>query len=118
MSKFKNLRIWQESRQITIEIFNIFRNSKEFSIKDQILRATISIINNIAEGCEAGSDNLFVRYLQIAKGSCAEVKSMLYISEDLGLCEPKQAEELRIKINQNILSIQKMIQYLKKNNPN
>ncbi|MBP1673649.1 MAG: ribosomal protein [Bacteroidetes bacterium] len=113
MSKFETLRIWQESRQIVNEIYAIFKTSKDFSFKDQIQRASISIINNIAEGSESGTDNLNIRYLHIAKGSCAEVKSMLYLSEDFGFCNHSKAEELREKLNTVIFGIHKMIHYLK-----
>lgn len=113
MSKFETLRIWQESRQIVNEIYAIFKSSNDFSFKDQIQRASISIINNIAEGCESGTDNLNIRYLQIAKGSCAEVKSMLYLSEDFEICSHSKAEELREKLNFVISGIHKMIHYLK-----
>lgn len=113
MSKFETLRIWQESRQIVNEIYAIFKSSNDFSFKDQIQRATISIINNIAEGSESGTDSVNIRYLQIAKGSCSEVKSMLYLSEDFGICSHEKAQELREKVNGIILGIQKMIQYYK-----
>ena len=112
MRNFENLRIWQDSQLICREIYNLFASSKDFGLKDQIQRASVSISNNIAEGCESGSDKLFARYLQIAKGSCAGVKSMLYLSEDLGYCNKPQGDELRNKINQIIFGIQKMLSYL------
>lgn len=113
MSNFETLRIWQESRQIVKEIYSIFEQHKDFSFKDQIQRASISIFNNIAEGSESGTDNTNMRYLQIAKGSCSEVKSMLYLTEDFGICSHEKAHELRERVNGIILGIQKMIQYYK-----
>jgi four helix bundle protein len=112
MRNFENLRIWQDSQLIGREIYTLFSQSKDFGLKDQIQRASVSISNNIAEGCESGSDKTFARYLQIAKGSCAEVKSMLYLSQDLGYCDKPQAEDLRNKLNQIIFGIQKMLSYL------
>jgi four helix bundle protein len=116
MRNFENLRIWQESRLLGTEIYNLFIHSKDFGFKDQIQRAAISISNNIAEGCESGSDKIFARYLQIAKGSCAEVKSMLYLSEDIGICEKSKADELRNQLNLIIFGIQKMLLYLNSKN--
>ena len=75
MSKFETLRIWQESRQIVNEIYSIFSEHKDFSFKDQIQRATISIINNIAEGSESGTDSVNIRYLQIKRIECKSSKA-------------------------------------------
>ena len=70
-------------------------------------------MNNIAEGSESGTDKLFVRYLNIAQGSCSEVKSMLYVCEDLQYCSNMQAVELRIKVKNISSGIQKLLDYLK-----
>ena len=113
MRNFENLRIWQDSRVFVVEIFNLFDNSREFGLKDQIKRASISIMNNIAEGSESGTDKMYLRYLQIAKGSCSEVKSMLYICEDLKICNNIKAKELRDNADQISSGIYKFIQYLK-----
>ena len=64
------------------DIYKMISNCKDYGFKDQIQRASVSIMNNIAEGSEAGSDALFIRYLKIAKASCGEVRSMLYLCED------------------------------------
>ena len=113
MRKFEDLVIWQESRVLVVDIYNMMRSLKDYGFKDQIQRATVSIMNNISEGSESGSDAIFIRYLKIAKGSCAEVKSMLYLSEDFEICSHSKAEELREKLNFVISGIHKMIHYLK-----
>ncbi len=77
---FEDLDCWKESGKLAIEIFVAFENNKNFSFKDQICRAVVSISNNIAEGFERGSDKDFRKFLYIAKGSCGEVRSMLYIA--------------------------------------
>ena len=116
MSKFETLRIWQESRQIVNEIYSIFSEHKDFSFKDQIQRAAVSIMNNIAEGSESGSDPLFVRYLKIAKASCGEVRSMLFLCEDLQYCSADTAISLKDRAIIISSSIQKLIEYLNKSN--
>ena len=68
---------------------------KDWGFRDQIQRASVSIMNNIAEGSESGSDAKFVNFLNIAKGSCGEVKSMLYLCEDFKFCTPQQRLELQ-----------------------
>jgi len=115
MRCFEELRVWQESRILVKEIYLLTANLKDFGFKDQIQRAAISIMNNIAEGAESGTDSLFLRYLHISKGSCGEVKSMLYVAEDLDYCSKEKAEELRIKSKSISASIFKLIDYLKQN---
>jgi len=113
MRCFEDLRIWQDARILVKEIYSITKELKDFGFKDQLQRASISIMNNIAEGSDSGSDGLFIRYLQIAKGSCGEVKSMLYVCEDIGYLDSEQANELRIRVYNISAAIQKLIDYLK-----
>lgn len=113
MSNFEDLKIWTNSRTIVNQIYRMMENHKDFGFRDQIQRAAVSIMNNITEGKESGSDKIFIRYLVIAKGSCAEVKSMLYLCEDLGICNTEEADKLRELIENQIHAIQKFISYLK-----
>lgn len=92
--KLENLRVWNDARTLVIDIYEIMRRYCDYGFKDQIQRAAVSIMNNIAEGYDAGSDELFIRYLKIAKGSSSEVKSMLYLCEDLGYCSVEKKKEL------------------------
>lgn len=93
-------------------------NCKDYGFKDQIQRASVSIMNNIAEGSEAGSDALFIRYLKIAKASCGEVRSMLYLCEDLEYSSKSTSLILRNKTILISSSIQKLIEYLNNSNNN
>ena len=95
-------------------IYDMMRDNRDFGFKDQIQRASVSIMNNIAEGFESGSDAKFINFLNIAKGSCSEVKSMLYLCEDLGYCSIKQREHLHSQLLSISSSIYKFIEYLKK----
>ena len=80
---------------------------KEFSLKDQLKRATLSISNNIAEGSEYGSSKQFIKFLWIAKGSCAEVRSMLFVLYSL----EKINSEIFNTLNNECLEITKEIYY-------
>lgn len=84
IERFEDILAWQKGKQLAIEIYNILRQNKDFGFRDQILRASVSVSNNIAEGFERQSNKELVKFLFIAKGSCAEVRSMLYIALELG----------------------------------
>lgn len=118
MRQFENLRVWQDSRLLVSEIYNLLRNNKDFGFRDQIQRAAVSIMNNIAEGSEMNSDVMFIRYLKIAKGSAAEVRSMIYICEDLEYLTTKEAKIVREKTILIASGIQKLIEYLEKERKN
>lgn len=104
MRRFEDLRVWQDARILVNEIYKLTSSCKDYSFKDQIQRASVSVMNNIAEGSESGSDALFSRFLRIAKASCGEVRSMLYLCEDIGYSSPNDAEQLRKKNNSNSFS--------------
>ncbi|HUS25877.1 MAG TPA: four helix bundle protein [Nevskiaceae bacterium] len=80
---FKDLVVWQKASELTVDIYGTFGNIRDFGFRDQIQRASISIMNNIAEGYARRSDKAFRQFLLIAKGSTAEVESMLIIAERL-----------------------------------
>ncbi len=82
MKSFEDLRIWQDARIFTNQIYDLTENLRDFCFKDQIQRAAVSVMNNIAEGFDYGSDAMFIKYLDTSKASCGEVKSMLYLAED------------------------------------
>lgn len=81
--KFEDIIAWQKAKNLTIKVYKTFENTKDFNFKNQIERATVSIMNNIAEGFDRQTKKEFRQFLYIAKGSCAEVKSMLYLAKDL-----------------------------------
>ncbi len=84
IKKFEEIISWQKARELNLIIYSHFKNSKDFGFRDQIQRASVSIMNNIAEGFERGGNKEFKNYLYISKASCAEVRSMLYLALDLG----------------------------------
>ena len=109
--RFEELWIWQQARELVKEIYEDFRlgpGSKDFGFRDQIQRAGISIMNNIAEGFERSTDPDFARFLDLAKGSCGEVRSLYYAAEDLWYVVPENAEARRSrarKISSGIASL-------------
>lgn len=91
---FEELQVWQLAREMVKRVYGLTAGIKDYGFNDQIQRAAISIMNNLAEGYEAGSVLMLKRYFLIAKGSCGEVRSMLYAGMDLGYISQKQGEEL------------------------
>lgn len=105
---FEEFEVYKKGIQLAKLIFKLLDNKsfeKEFGFQNQIKRAVISITNNIAEGSEYNSNKQLIKYLKISKGSCAEVRSMLILSRELGFCDQNQIEEgysLSIEISQNL----------------
>lgn len=95
---FERLRVWHEARQLVREIYEVARNgefARDFGLRDQICRAAVSVMANIAEGYERGSRREFLQFLKIAKGSAGELRSHLYAAEDLGYVSIDTAMRLR-----------------------
>lgn len=84
VQKFEDLICWQKARELTREIYKAFKSLNDFGFKDQIQRAAVSTISNIAEGFESGTREEFINYLYIAKASAGEVRSQLYAAFDIG----------------------------------
>ena len=102
--RFEDVIAWHKARVFINHVYQAtkeFPSEEKYGLASQFQRAAVSIMNNIAEGFEAGSDATFIRYLNISKGSCSEVKSMLYLCSDLNYC----SEEIRIKLQTDITAI-------------
>ena len=87
IEKFEDFIAWQKSRKLTAEIYRITdrgRFASDFGLKDQIRRAAVSVMSNIAEGFERGRAAEFHQFLSVAKASCAELRSQLYVALDVG----------------------------------
>ena len=93
--RFEELEVWKSSKELSLEIYGHFRNSRDFGFRDQIQSAAVSVMNNIAEGFERRTKQDFARFLDQAKGSAGEVRSMLSLAESLGYVEHGQAEILK-----------------------
>ena len=96
---FEELVVWQIARDLNQEIYSSLAEIKDFGFRDQIQRASISIMNNIAEGFQrhknTKDNKTFALYLTYAYGSCGEVKSMLYIAEHLKYIDKDKCKRLR-----------------------
>lgn len=94
IEKFEDIQSWQKAKSLTIFIYEVFRLNKDYAFRDQIQRAGVSILNNIAEGFERRSNKELSHFLFIAKGSCGEVRSMLYLAIELEYISEKDFKKM------------------------
>jgi len=80
INRFEDAIVWQKGQSLAVWVYQTFGHIKDFSFKDQICRAAVSVSNNFAEGFDRGSDRDFLRFLFIARGSNSEVKSMIHLA--------------------------------------
>lgn len=113
IERFEDMRIWREARALVGWIYSDFRENRDWGFRDQLQRAGVSVMNNIAEGFERNSDAEFARFLDIAKGSAGEVRSMYYATEDLKFVSAEIAEERRMMAVGVSKGIGKLVGYLR-----
>ncbi|MGY0425371.1 MAG: four helix bundle protein [Polaribacter sp.] len=115
-SSFEEIISWQKSRELNVIIYKVTSSnnlfSKDFGLKDQIRRASVSISSNIAEGFERQTTKEFIRFLYIAKASAGEVRSQLYLAFDIKYINKNEFEELKLKINEVSKLISGLLKYL------
>jgi four helix bundle protein len=117
IKKFEDLESWKKARKLTNRVYEATAAgsfTRDFGLKDQIRRASISILSNIAEGFERGGDNEFLQFLAIAKGSCGEVRAQLYIAVDQGYLSQDLFERLLNNADEIGRMISGLMKYLSK----
>lgn len=114
---FEDLIAWQKARALDKEVFNIVSNSKiarDFTLKDQILRSSGSVMDNIAEGFDRSGRKEFIQFLSIAKGSCGELRSQSYRAIDRNYITDSEFELLKGLCVEESKIIQGLMSYLLK----
>jgi len=97
VTRFEDLIVWQKARALTKAIYLVTRQgnfSKDWGLTGQIQRAAVSVMSNIAEGFERSRHGEFHQFLSIAKGSCAEVRTQLYVALDVGYLNQAEFQDL------------------------
>ena len=84
IERFEDIEAWKEARTLVKEIYQFFGDVKDYGFRDQIQRAAVSVMSNIAEGFDRGSNREFIKFLIIARGSVSEVRSLGYAALDIG----------------------------------
>jgi len=91
IASFEDIQVWQKARNLSLGLYGALEKCPDRAFKNQLLRASVSIMNNLAEGFERGSDREFIQFLYIAKGSAGEVRSMLSLTNNLGYLDDESA---------------------------
>jgi four helix bundle protein len=107
-ASFEDLEVWKKSCRLVVMLYELLEDCKDYGIKDQMLRAAVSIPSNIAEGSERNSIQEFKRFINIAKGSAAELRTQVYIAGKVKLLSEEKVTELVGELK----SISKMLQAL------
>lgn len=97
IQRFEDFIAWQKARKLTADVYNVTNEgafARDFGLKDQIRRAAVSSMSNLAEGFERGRPAEFHQYLSIAKASCAELRAQLYVALDVGYLSINVFEKL------------------------
>jgi four helix bundle protein len=107
---YENLEAWKQAVELSISIYKVLQDCRDYGLKDQVCRASVSIASNIAEGMERDSIKETIHFLHIAKGSCAEARTQLLIAQRIGYLEESVFLDLKVKAE----SISRMLHGLTK----
>jgi four helix bundle protein len=115
ITRFEDIEAWQKARVLTRHIYDITGRgafARDFGLRDQIRRASVSSMSNIAEGFERGGNKEFIQFLSDAKGSTGEVKSQLYVALDARFIAEPQFNELYKLANETSRLVGGFMSYL------
>jgi four helix bundle protein len=113
---FEELNVYQRARELTNRIYQLTRDgafARDFGLVDQVRRASVSIISNIAEGFERGTNPEFVQFLFIAKGSCGEVRTQVSVAFDQQYISKEDYEDLTDRCRRISAMLANLISYLR-----
>lgn len=119
IERFEEIEAWQKARELTKSIYQITADglwNRDYGLRDQIRRAAVSIMSNIAEGFERGGTAEFGRFLTMAKGSSGEVRCQLYVALDVGYIDQQAFDQLRASAERTSSMIAGFANYLKGRN--
>ena len=116
IDSFTDIEAWKQARLFVVNVYNIFSQGnpqKDFGFRDQIQRASVSIMSNIAEGFDSGSKKSFIQFLTYSYRSASEVESLLFVALDINYIDVNQHNELMSQLNSIKKLIGGFIRYLK-----
>ena len=120
LERFEDLEVWKQARVLAGRIYALTRGasfSRDYGFRDQICRAAVSIVSNIAEGFERHSTNQFLHFLDIASGSAGEVRAQLYLALDFGYIDEPEFQSAMTDVDRVGQMLTKLKQYLRNHRP-
>jgi len=117
IQNFEELKSWRKARELAGVVYELTRHekfSRDYGLRDQIQRASSSVMHNIAEGFESGSDPEFVRFLKMARRSAGEVQSQLYLALDVNYITEKEQQQTHLLATEAKQLINGLMTYLRK----
>ena len=112
-NSFEDLEIWQNACKLSVRVYELLSDCRDYGLKDQMTRASVSIASNIAEGAERDSKLEFIRFLHIAKGSAAELRTQVYIACRIKIISEEVQKEFINELKSLSGMIHSLIKYLK-----
>ena len=115
--RFEEIEAWQTARLLAQQVYAMSADgpfSRDFALRDQVRRAAVSVMSNIAEGYESRTTALFVEFLGRAKGSAGELRAQFYVAHDAGYLSTGQVRDLREQCEKCSGQISRFIEYLKR----
>ena len=94
VAKFEDLEVWKEEMRLATKIYRALNACRDYGLRNQMQRAAVSIPSNIAEGYERNTNKDFIHFLYIAKGSCSELRTQIYLSVEIGVFDKTIGDEL------------------------
>ncbi len=113
---FEKLEVWKKGCRLAVDVHRCVADLKHYALRDQMVRASLSVPSNIAEGHERDSLLDFIRFLRIAKGSAAELRTQLYIAQKLGVLPKEEADRLIQETREICPMLQALIRSLRASN--
>ena len=116
-ASFEDLEVWKKGCRLAVRIYEILNDCRDYGLKDQMTRASVSISSNIAEGAERDSKAEYIRFLHIAKGSAAELRTQVYIARKIAVITDETQKEITDELKAISSMLHALIKSLKTNSP-
>lgn len=114
---FEELAVWQKACRLAVRVYDVLQDCQDFGLKNQMTRAAVSIASNVAEGAERDSKLEFIRFLHIAKGSAAELRTQVYIAQQTKTLNKAVSNELTEDLKKISAMLHNLIKSLKLQTP-
>lgn len=112
-NSFEDLEVWKRACQLTVRMYDALKDCRDYGLRDQMTRAAVSIPSNVAEGAERDSKAEYMRFLHIAKGSAAELRTQVYIAQQIGVFCESQTDEFINELKELSAMLHGLIKSLK-----